>query len=46
MALAHTIKSKVEAAYRRGKLLEKRCRLMDKWSKFVLFDPGESSGTA
>lgn len=35
MALAHTIKSKVEAAYRRGVLLEKRRRLMDDWSEFV-----------
>jgi len=36
MALAHAIDNKVEAAYRRGKLLEKRRLLMDAWSKFVL----------
>ncbi len=34
MALAHTINSKVEAAYRRGDLFEKRCRLMDEWAGF------------
>ena len=45
MALAHTIKSKVEAAYRRGKLLEKRCHLMDEWSKFVLSGSCESVET-
>jgi integrase len=30
-ALAHTIENKVEAAYRRGNLLEKRRKLMDAW---------------
>jgi integrase len=34
MALAHTITNKVEAAYRRGKLLEKRKLLMSDWAKF------------
>jgi integrase len=34
MALAHTIVSKVEAAYRRGDLFEKRRRLMDEWARF------------
>jgi integrase len=34
MALAHAIKSKVEAAYRRGKLLEKRKSLMIDWANF------------
>jgi integrase len=33
-ALAHAISNKVEAAYRRGALLEKRRRLMDAWAKF------------
>ncbi len=32
-ALAHTIESKVEAAYRRGDLLEKRRPLMNDWAK-------------
>jgi integrase len=35
MALAHTIKNKVEAAYRRGVLLAKRSELMDAWAKYV-----------
>ncbi len=34
MALAHTIGSAVEAAYRRGDLLEKRSVLMSKWANF------------
>lgn len=34
MALAHTIASKVEAAYRRGDLFEKRRQLMDDWAAF------------
>jgi len=34
MSLAHTITNKVEAAYRRGDLIEKRRRLMDDWAKF------------
>ncbi len=33
-ALAHAIESKVEAAYQRGDLLEKRVRLMEAWSAF------------
>jgi len=35
MALAHTIANKVEAAYRRGNLLEKRRELMAAWQGFV-----------
>jgi integrase len=34
-ALAHTIKNKAEAAYRRGDLLEKRRELMITWSEYV-----------
>ena len=34
MALAHSIGDKVEAAYRRGDLLEKRRRLMQAWADF------------
>jgi integrase len=34
MALAHAIGDKVEAAYRRGDLMEKRRRLMDAWAQF------------
>lgn len=33
MALAHTISDKVEAAYRRGDLFEKRCELMEDWGR-------------
>lgn len=35
MALAHTIKNKAEAAYRRGNLLEKRRALMAAWARHV-----------
>uniref|UniRef100_UPI0012611322 tyrosine-type recombinase/integrase n=1 Tax=Aureimonas psammosilenae TaxID=2495496 RepID=UPI0012611322 len=34
MALAHTIGNKVEAAYRRGDLFEKRHRMMADWATF------------
>ncbi len=34
MALAHTIENKVERAYRRGDLFEKRRRLMDDWAAY------------
>jgi integrase len=34
MALAHAIGDKVEAAYRRGDLFEKRRRMMNDWAKF------------
>lgn len=35
MALAHTVRNKVEAAYRRGKLLDKRRQLMEAWSAYL-----------
>jgi integrase len=34
MALAHAVSNRVEAAYRRGDLFEKRRRLMAEWSTF------------
>jgi len=34
-ALAHVVADKVEAAYRRGDLFEKRAQLMDQWGRFV-----------
>jgi integrase len=34
MALAHVIGDKVEAAYRRGDLFDKRWRLMAEWAKY------------
>ena len=38
-ALAHTIKDKTEAAYRRGDLLDKRRELMAAWSSFLASRP-------
>jgi hypothetical protein len=35
MALAHVVGDKVEAAYRRGDLFEKRRQLMDAWARFA-----------
>lgn len=35
MALAHTIGSKVEAAYRRGDMFERRRKMMEDWSAFL-----------
>ena len=32
MALAHVIENKVEAAYRRGDLFDKRRRMMEEWA--------------
>ena len=34
MALAHAIGDKVEAAYRRGDLFDKRRRLMEDWARY------------
>jgi hypothetical protein len=34
MALAHAIPNAVEAAYRRGDLLEKRRKLMEAWAAY------------
>ncbi len=35
MALAHSVGNKVEAAYRRGDLYEKRILMMEAWAQFV-----------
>jgi integrase len=43
MALAHTVSDKVEAAYRRGDLFDKRRRLMDAWAEFLAKAPTEQS---
>jgi integrase len=40
-ALAHQLKDKVEAAYRRGSALEKRRKLMEAWAQY-LDKPAES----
>jgi integrase len=39
MALAHAVGDKVEAAYRRGDLFQKRRRLMDDWARFCASPP-------
>jgi len=36
MALAHTIANRVEAAYRRGDLLEKRRTLLRDWQTYCI----------
>jgi len=38
MALAHTIENKVERAYRRGDLFDKRRRLMNDWATYCASD--------
>jgi integrase len=41
MALAHVVGDKVEAAYRRGDLFDKRRQLMDAWAAFCARAPAE-----
>ena len=36
LALAHTIKNKTEAAYRRGDQLERRRELMTEWERYIM----------
>jgi integrase len=43
MALAHTVPDKVEAAYRRGDLIEKRRKLMESWGNFSATKPMAAS---
>lgn len=43
MALAHAVGDKVEAAYRRGDLFEKRRRLMEDWAQYC-GRPGAGTG--
>lgn len=38
MALAHVVKNKVEAAYRRGDLIDKRRLLMEDWAQFCAIE--------
>jgi len=40
-ALAHTISSKVERAYRRGDLFRKRVKLMDDWAAYCAKEPSQ-----
>jgi integrase len=42
MALAHAVGSKVEAAYRRGDMFDKRRELMDAWASFLARPVGEN----
>jgi integrase len=44
MALAHAIGDKVEAAYRRGDLFDKRRALMDAWAQYCASPPAKSAG--
>ena len=41
MALAHTVADKVEAAYRRGDLFQKRRQLMEAWARFCTTAPAD-----
>lgn len=45
MALAHTISNKVEAAYRRGDLFNKRWALMEDWATYVSTGLNKLHGT-
>ncbi|WP_127143120.1 tyrosine-type recombinase/integrase [Pelagibacterium montanilacus] len=44
MALAHTISNKVEAAYRRGDLLEKRREMMNDWGNYCEATGSDKAG--
>lgn len=53
MALAHTVGDKVEAAYRRGDMFERRRSLMMSWTSFATggnaneqSDPANASGSS
>ena len=41
MALAHAIENRVEAAYRRGDLFEKRRQLMEAWARVCSTPAGQ-----
>lgn len=45
MALAHVVGDKVEAAYRRGDLFEKRRQVMDAWASFLAAEEESAAGT-
>jgi hypothetical protein len=45
MALAHTVSDKVEAAYRRGDMREKRRRLMADWAAYCARTPIAKRGS-
>jgi integrase len=45
MALAHAIADRVEAAYRRGDLFEKRRQLMEAWAKYCAINSTQPKGS-
>ena len=46
MALAHTLSNKVEAAYRRGDLIDKRRQMMEDWASFCAKPQSKATGIA
>jgi len=44
-ALAHAVADKVEAAYRRGDLFDKRRKLMDAWAGYCALESSDNAGT-
>ena len=44
MALAHTVTDKVEAAYRRGDMFDKRVNLIEDWCGFCALTPDDGAG--
>ena len=44
IALAHAVGNKVEAAYRRGDMMEKRRRLMADWAAYCEQEPVSAPG--
>jgi hypothetical protein len=43
MALAHAVGDKVEAAYRRGDLFDKRRKLMTEWARYCNSPPSQAA---
>jgi integrase len=41
MALAHAVESKVEGAYRRGDMLERRRKMMEEWARYCSSPPAK-----
>jgi hypothetical protein len=46
MALAHAVGDRVEAAYRRGDLFDKRRQLAEEWARFCASASAEPPQTA
>ena len=42
-ALAHVVRNRVEAAYARSDLFERRSTLMDEWARYLAQGRGEES---